>query len=74
MLMFDFTCRGCGERFEALVASKDDAPACPACDSTQVERDAVVRAAVRAPRGPRGRVIELSSHSCPASGRHARAR
>lgn len=74
MLMFDFTCRGCGESFEALVDSKYDVPPCPACDSPQVERDAVVRVAVRAPRGPRGRVIDLSSHACPCPGRPARKR
>jgi putative FmdB family regulatory protein len=36
--LFDFTCRGCGHTFEALVRSQDPAPACPSCRSADLER------------------------------------
>jgi putative FmdB family regulatory protein len=39
MPLFDFRCRGCGREFEALIRSQDTvAPACPACQSADLER------------------------------------
>ncbi len=37
MPIFDFDCKSCGERFEALVR-RESAPACPNCAGTDVER------------------------------------
>lgn len=37
MPLFDYACRACGHRFEALVRG-DVAPACPACESEDLER------------------------------------
>ena len=37
MPLFDFRCRACGGTFEALVRPPAD-PACPACQSTNLER------------------------------------
>ena len=36
MPLFDFDCRACGHRFEALV--RHDAPVCPACQSRDLEK------------------------------------
>ena len=37
MPLFDFRCRACGGTFEALVRPQAE-PACPACQSTNLER------------------------------------
>ncbi|HEY8765090.1 MAG TPA: zinc ribbon domain-containing protein [Solirubrobacteraceae bacterium] len=37
MPLYDFRCRACGERFEAL-AAPSEAPACTACGAQDVER------------------------------------
>lgn len=37
MPLYDFRCKGCSEKFEALVRPPV-APACPACASTDLER------------------------------------
>ena len=54
---------------EALVGSEVQTPPCPTCGSSAVARNPVVRIAVHARKGPRGRVIDLSSHACPGPGR-----
>lgn len=38
MPIFEYTCKGCGHQFETLVRS-GDAPACPSCASTELERE-----------------------------------
>ena len=39
MPLFDFRCRACDHLFEALVRPQDaDAPRCPSCHSTDLER------------------------------------
>jgi putative FmdB family regulatory protein len=38
MPLFDFDCRSCGRRFEALVRAQDPPPACPACGGADLER------------------------------------
>ena len=37
MPIFEYKCRGCGNEFEALVR-KSDVPACPSCNSADLER------------------------------------
>ena len=37
MPLFDFACRQCGHRFEALVRPGYD-PACPSCESADLEK------------------------------------
>jgi len=37
MPIYEYQCRACGQSFEALVRSADQ-PACPACDSQDIER------------------------------------
>jgi len=38
MPIYEYRCEGCGEDFEELVRSADDAVPCPACGSEQVGR------------------------------------
>jgi putative FmdB family regulatory protein len=38
MPIFEYACKGCGHEFEALVRPQDAAPACPACQSTQLDK------------------------------------
>ena len=37
MPLYDFDCKACGRRFEALVRT-GSVPACPSCQSTDLER------------------------------------
>lgn len=37
MPLYEFECRGCGHRFEALVRGSST-PSCPACEGDNVER------------------------------------
>lgn len=37
MPIFEYTCKKCGNEFEALVR-KSDVPECPSCKSTELER------------------------------------
>jgi len=37
MPIFEYECKGCGHKFEALVC-KSDVPECPSCKSTDLER------------------------------------
>ena len=37
MPIFEYECRGCGHRFEALVRPPTE-PACPACQSADLEK------------------------------------
>jgi putative FmdB family regulatory protein len=37
MPLHEYTCRGCGHSFEALVRGADQ-PACPSCQSTELEK------------------------------------
>jgi putative FmdB family regulatory protein len=43
MPLYEYKCRGCGRRFEALVRS-GDTPACPSCHSADLERQLSVPA------------------------------
>ncbi len=51
MPIFDYKCRDCGEKFEQIVRSGDDAVECPGCGSAAVDRQfsgfAVGRSACR---------------------------
>lgn len=37
MPIFEYSCKACGHRFETLVR-KSDVPACPSCNSTDLEK------------------------------------
>jgi putative FmdB family regulatory protein len=38
MPLYDYSCRGCGHQFEALVRAQDPAAKCPSCQSGDVEK------------------------------------
>ena len=38
MPIFEYSCKGCGQQFEALVRPQDAAPACPSCKSADLEK------------------------------------
>ena len=38
MPLYDYTCKKCGEQFEALVLKTLPAPHCPKCDSEKLEQ------------------------------------
>lgn len=59
MPIYEYACQDCGREFETLVRS-DTVPECPACHSTQLERQLSVFATAQAsapapmPMGPCG--------------------
>lgn len=38
MPLYDYRCRACSRDFEALVRAQDPPPSCPACQSTDLEK------------------------------------
>jgi putative FmdB family regulatory protein len=38
MPIFEYSCKGCGKEFEALVRPQDAAPACPSCKGADLEK------------------------------------
>ena len=38
MPIFEYACKSCGKSFEALVRPNTDAPSCPACHGTELEK------------------------------------
>ena len=38
MPIFEYACKKCGKEFETLVRPGSDASACPACQSTEIEK------------------------------------
>lgn len=38
MPIYEYECRGCGNRFERLVLKQEEAPTCPSCGNAEVER------------------------------------
>lgn len=67
MPVHDYLCEVCGESFEFLTLSHDEAVACAACGSGHVARQVVSRIAVRGLNQRRGKVVDLSSGTCPCN-------
>ena len=38
MPIFEYVCKGCGKDFELIVRSTSAPPSCPACSSTELEK------------------------------------
>ena len=38
MPIFEYSCKGCGNHFEALVRAQDAPPTCPTCQSADLEK------------------------------------
>lgn len=61
--VFDFLCAECGNVFEVIQRSDGESRQCPRCKSSSVARQPVLQMSFRNMR--RGRLIDLSSNSCP---------
>jgi putative FmdB family regulatory protein len=72
MPFYDYLCTACGQVFEALTQPGEARDNCPGCGSRKVSRQVVSRVAVRTSSQRRGRVVDLSSGSCPCR-THTRA-
>lgn len=72
--IFDFLCAECAHTFEAFVRDGDAGRHCPRCNSIRVARQPVLSLALKSHSMRRGRVLDMSSNSCPcgcATGKHA---
>ncbi len=65
MPVFDYLCEGCGESFEFMTLSRDEAVVCASCGSDRVARQVVSRMSMR---GRHGTVVDMSSGACPCGG------
>jgi putative FmdB family regulatory protein len=64
--VFDFNCGDCGAAFEAFLQSVDDTQRCPECGSSSLSRQPTLQLSIRTGNTRRrGRVIDMSSKSCP---------
>ena len=73
MRVYDFSCNDCGKPFEAFLRSRDEAHECPHCNSPRSTLLPTLQISINTSGTRRGRVIDMSSNSCPcgaASGRH----
>lgn len=68
MPVHDYLCKACGECFEFLTLSPGETVVCASCGSDRVSRQVVSRIALRGRSRQRGRVVDLSSGSCPCAG------
>ncbi len=64
MPIFEYACQDCGQHFEMLVRSST-VPACPKCQSTQLEKQLSVPAK---PVGDNGPALPAGCGGCPSSG------
>lgn len=68
MPLYGFVCEECSEEFEELVisVSRIDEVACPACESSKVERQLSVVAALKTSSG--GAAVSSSASCAPGGG------
>lgn len=77
MLIYDYLCAECGHTFELFVnSSNESGKECPRCLSAAVARKPVMQMSIRTSNQRRGRVIDMSSNSCPcgcaSGGKHVK--
>ncbi len=63
MRVHDFKCDACGAAFEAFLRSPDEAHDCPECGSPRSSLQPNLQISLGGMR--RGRVVDMSSKSCP---------
>lgn len=66
MPIFRFHCRKCGKDAELLLPRYDSSATCPACGSSEMEKQLSVFAAVT----KSGPASCAARHDCPAAGTH----
>ena len=65
MRVYDFKCDDCGTPFEAFLRSVDASRACPQCGSSSSTLRPTLQISINTSGTRRGRVIDMSSKSCP---------
>jgi len=72
MPYFDFVCQSCGKTFESLVRSGLEQAAeknpCPGCGSDKIMQQVSVFSLRGTKNQRRGKIVDLSSGSCPCAG------
>ena len=68
MRVYDFSCNDCGTPFEAFLRSLDESRECPQCGSSHSTLLPNLQISIRTSNTRRGRVIDMSSKSCPCGG------
>lgn len=72
MPIYEYECRGCGNRFEHLLRTAQDAPqACPSCGGKKLEKAFSafsVGAQQKPAAGPKPACASCTSGGCPYSG------
>ena len=71
MRVYDFKCDGCGTPFEAFLRSLDEARECPQCGSQRSTLLPNLQISISTSGTRRGRVIDMSSNSCPCGKAHS---
>ncbi len=71
MRFYDFRCDDCGTAFEAFLGSAGEARQCPKCGSSQSSLQPTLQISISTSGTRRGRVVDMSSNSCPCGARGA---
>jgi len=71
MRVYDFRCDDCGTPFEAFLRSLDEARECPQCGSQRSTLLPNLQISISTSGTRRGRVIDMSSNSCPCGKAHS---
>ena len=69
MRVYDFKCDACGNAFEAFLRTADEPHECPQCGSPKATMQPTLQISINTSGTRRGRVIDMSSNSCPCGGR-----
>jgi len=70
MRVYDFNCDACGTVFEAFLRSVDESRECPQCGSPRSTLRPNLQISIQTSSTRRGRVIDMSSNSCPCGKAH----
>jgi putative FmdB family regulatory protein len=70
MRVYDFSCDDCATQFEAFLRSVDESRECPQCGSSRSTLLPTLQISIRTSSTRRGRVIDMSSKSCPCGQAH----
>jgi len=71
MRVYDFKCDDCGAPFEAFLRSVDESHTCPQCGSLRSTLRPTLQISINTSGTRRGRVVDMSSNSCPGCANHS---
>jgi putative FmdB family regulatory protein len=66
MPIYEYQCTSCGNEFEVLVRNSSSAPACPACDGSELRKKLSAFAAITASAGSQAE-LPAACQSCGGS-------